>query len=187
LDPGHSGRFEPGACAGGVTEAELTYLIARFAKHELKQRGHEAILTRSREIDNDELAFRAETANQWNADLFISIHCNSAVDPAAEGTETYYFPGSVRGRELARRLQLCLTDAMLTEDRGIKEGNFQVLRETKCPAALVECAFLHRVAAILAMEDDDGGGDGEDEPLAEVAWDGTLEGESIELKEDEEE
>lgn len=46
--------------------------------------------------------------------------------------------------------------------------------------------IIHRVAAILAMEpdEDDGGGD---EPLAEVAWDGTLEGESIELKEDEEE
>ena len=38
--------------------------------------------------------------------------------------------------------------------------------------------IIHRVAAILAMED---------EPLAEVAWDGTLDGESIELKEDEEE
>ena len=65
--------------------------------------------------------------------------------------------------------------------------------------------IIHRVAAILAMEpdEDDGGGDeeaddvkdeadsgqagDEDEPLAEVAWDGTLEGESIELKEDEEE
>ena len=84
LDPGHSGKFEPGACVGGVTEAELVYLIARFARHELKQRGHEALLTRGREIDNDDLAFRAEVANHWHADLFISIHCNSAVDPAAE-------------------------------------------------------------------------------------------------------
>ena len=79
--------------------------------------------------------------------------------------------------------------------------------------------IIHRVAAILAMEDeregnDGGGGDevstegvgddagrgagngedagrgagnGEDEPLAEVPWDGTLEGETIELKDDEEE
>jgi len=64
--------------------------------------------------------------------------------------------------------------------------------------------IIHRVAAILAMEEDDGGGDGkndeqditaeesggggdEDEPLAEVAWDGTLEGETIELQDDEEE
>ena len=44
--------------------------------------------------------------------------------------------------------------------------------------------IIHRVAAILAMEDERGG---EDEPLAEVLWDGTLEGETIELKEDEEE
>ena len=41
--------------------------------------------------------------------------------------------------------------------------------------------IIHRVAAILAMEDE------ADEPLAEVAWDGKLDGESIELKEDEEE
>ena len=70
--------------------------------------------------------------------------------------------------------------------------------------------IIHRVAAILAMEpDEDGGrdGDGEetdaegageaeddsgrvsgdDEPLAEVAWDGTLDGETIELQDDEEE
>jgi len=50
--------------------------------------------------------------------------------------------------------------------------------------------IIHRVAAILAMEDegnDGGGGGGNDEPLAEVAWDGKLEGETIELKEDEEE
>ena len=45
--------------------------------------------------------------------------------------------------------------------------------------------IIHRVAAILAMEEDDGGD--EDEPLAEVAWDGTLDGETIELQDDEEE
>ena len=41
--------------------------------------------------------------------------------------------------------------------------------------------IIHRVAAILAMEPN------ENEPLAEVAWDGTLEGETIELQDDEEE
>ena len=42
--------------------------------------------------------------------------------------------------------------------------------------------IIHRVAAILAMEEAKG-----DEPLVEVPWGGTLEGETIELKEDEEE
>jgi hypothetical protein len=60
--------------------------------------------------------------------------------------------------------------------------------------------IIHRIAAILAMEPDeeeeeeaaarnyenDSMEDNEDEPLAEVAWDGKIEGESIELKEDEE-
>ena len=65
--------------------------------------------------------------------------------------------------------------------------------------------IIHRVAAILAMEEGNdgdrggkvsaegvgndagqGAGNGEDEPLAEVPWDGTLEGETIELKDDEE-
>jgi len=42
--------------------------------------------------------------------------------------------------------------------------------------------IIHRVAAILAMEENR-----ENEPLVEVVWDGTLEGETIELKDDEEE
>ena len=43
--------------------------------------------------------------------------------------------------------------------------------------------IIHRVAAILTMEEEGNGGDG-DEPLAEVPWDGTVEGETIELTED---
>ena len=142
LDPGHSGPVEPGACAGGFTEADLAWYIARFAKAELKLRGHLATLTRAKHIDNDELAFRAELANQWGADLFISIHCNSSENSDAEGTETYHYPGSIRGRQLARCIQFCMTDAMLTDDRGVKEANFQVLRETDCPAVLVETGFI---------------------------------------------
>ena len=142
LDPGHSGPFEPGACAGGYTEADIVYNIARFAKMELRIRGHEAVLTRCKNCDNDGLSFRAAYANRLNADLFISIHCNSAVRIDAEGSETYHFPDSVKGRQLARCLQFCMTDAMLTEDRGVKVADFQVLRETNCPAALVECAFI---------------------------------------------
>ena len=109
---------------------------------ELKLRGHQALLTRGKKIDNDELSFRAECANKWRADLFISIHCNSAARIEADGTETYYYPGSRWGEQLARCIQFCLTDAMLTEDRGVKTADFQVLRETLCPAVLVECGFL---------------------------------------------
>jgi len=142
MDPGHSGPFEPGACAGGFTEAGLNLRIARFAQTELRLRGHSVRLTRTGHIENAELAFRAEIANAWGADLFISIHCNSARRIDAEGTETYYYPGSAEGLRVARHIQFCLTDALLTEDRGVKEADFQVLRETNCTAVLVECGFI---------------------------------------------
>lgn len=142
VDPGHSGPREPGACAGGLTEAAVNLAVGRFLQAELAMRGYEVRLTRSGDIESDGLAFRAAAANEWEADLFISLHCNSCGRPEAEGTETHCFPGSGEGRRLACCIQRCLTDALLTEDRGVKESDFQVLRETACPAVLVECGFL---------------------------------------------
>lgn len=142
LDPGHSGPFEPGACAGGVSEADINWYVARFAQRELKYYGHLSTITRGKRIENDELAFRAECSNDYNADLFLSIHCNSSERVEAEGTETFYYPGSRLGEIWARCLQFCMTDAMLTEDRGVKTADFQVLRETLAPAALLECGFI---------------------------------------------
>ena len=142
LDPGHSGPIEPGACAGGCTEADFTMRIARFTKEELELRGHSVRLTRDGTVEDSELCWRTDMSNGWGSDLFLSIHCNSAERVEAEGTETYRYPGSVRGLQLARCLQFRLTDALLTDDRGVKEANFEVLRETDCPAALIECGFI---------------------------------------------
>ena len=43
IDPGHSGPVEPGACAGGFSEAALVMAIARFLEQELQQRGHQVL------------------------------------------------------------------------------------------------------------------------------------------------
>ena len=153
LDPGHSGPVEPGACAGGVSEAACTLQIARYACEELKLCGHEALLTRDGSVDDDELSWRAEMANNWGADLFISIHCNAAVRIEAEGTETYHYPGSKQGELLARLIQYRLTDALLTENRGVKTARYQVLRETDCPAVLVECGFITNPVDRLMLAD----------------------------------
>lgn len=142
VDPGHSGPVEPGACAGGFTEAALVMAIARFLEQELALRGHAVLLTRQGPVADDELDWRAAMANEWGADLFLSIHCNSAARVEAEGTETYHYPGSEAGERLARCIQFRITDALLTEDRGVKTANFQVLRQTACPAVLVECGFI---------------------------------------------
>jgi len=77
------------------------------------------------------------------ADLFVSIHNNSAFSSEAEGTETLYFPDSQEGQALARLIQNELVSNLKRTDRGIKpRGDLVVLKYTNMPAVLVECAFL---------------------------------------------
>lgn len=142
LDPGHSGPAEPGACAAGVTEAALVLEIARRTQRLLQQAGYEVRLTRSGDIDNDDLTWRAQLANQWGADLFLSIHTNSFSGPTAHGTEVWHYPDSPGGIRLARSVQGAITRSLHTADRGIKPALFTVLATTDCPAVLVETAFL---------------------------------------------
>ena len=146
IDPGHSGPCEPGACAGGVTEAAVVLAIADQLSELLIAAGHSVLMTRSGDCPLTGLKWRAELANCWNADLFISIHANSFADPGAHGSEVYYFPGSGRGLTLARLIQAQLVRRLHTADRGSKQAMFTVLKLTACPAVLVETAFLSNPA-----------------------------------------
>ena len=146
IDPGHSGPGEPGACAGDVSEAAVVLAIARLAAARLRERGHTVRLSRDGDIDDDGLTWRAEMANVWGADLFLSIHANSAADPAAHGTEVWHYPGSRAGRRLARRIQRAIVRRLGTADRGVKPATFTVLAATDCPAVLIETAFLSNPA-----------------------------------------
>jgi len=141
IDPGHSGT-DPGAVGpSGVKEKDINLLVAERLQLLMAESGIEAYMTR---IGDEEvsLAKRAEKANNISADYFISIHCNAANSPTAHGTETYHYPGSVKGRALAQAVQQELVSATGLADRGVKEANFYALRMTAMPAILVELAFL---------------------------------------------
>lgn len=99
LDPGHSGPVEPGACVSGVRECDVVLAIARLLAEQLEEQGHEVLLTRSGDITTDDLAFRAELANEQQADLFVSIHANSAANSAALGQRSIIFRGANRGED----------------------------------------------------------------------------------------
>ena len=143
IDPGHSGSFEPGACAGGVTEAAVTLEIARITARMLQKYRHKVLLTRTGEVNNDWLTWRCEAAWNFGADIFISIHCNAHASSEANGTEVFYFPTSENGHTLARCIQEEVVKSCRTADRGVKTNDeWTVLLETACPAVLVELAFL---------------------------------------------
>lgn len=142
IDPGHSGACEPGACAAGVTEAEVVLAIAEKLSRLLLAVGHSVMMTRSGDCPLTGLKWRALLANCWRADLFISIHANSYCEVTAHGSEVYYYPGSRYGLTLARLIQAELVGRIGTTDRGSKHARYTVLQDTICPAVLVETAFL---------------------------------------------
>ena len=152
IDPGHSGKIEPGACAGGVTEAAITLEVAKITGRMLEKFGHQVLLTRTGEVDNQWLTWRCEAAWAFDADIFISIHCNACEDGKANGTEVFYFPTSENGHALARCIQAELVALCHTVDRGVKTNDeWTMLREKAMTAVLVELAFLMNDAERAAL------------------------------------
>ena len=76
LDPGHGGS-DSGACGYGLREKDLTLKIANYCKAKLQEYSHvEVYMTRTGDTDNN-LADRVNFANQYNPDIFVSIHINA--------------------------------------------------------------------------------------------------------------
>ncbi len=90
LDPGHGGDELGTQGAKGTLEKEITLSVARRLRTLIESRlGLKVFLTRDddRTMSLDE---RSAFANNRHADVFLSIHANSAVRPALKGAEVYY-------------------------------------------------------------------------------------------------
>ncbi len=164
LDPGHGGK-DPGKInKRGMQEKTYALDIAQRAKRLLTARGYTVFMTREKD-SAVELARRPEIANERGADLFVSIHLNSAASTSARGVETFALtpvgeastadiggtpkklpdPGNandILNTRLAFKVHTALVAKIDAEDRGVKYANFAVLKTLKCPGILVECGFL---------------------------------------------
>lgn len=141
LDPGHGGK-DPGAVGPtGLKEKDVTLDISKRVGSLLAANG--VTISYSRTGDTFlSLSSIAAAANNWKADYFVSIHCNAFTSRAVNGTETFYYPGSSKGKTLASCIQVELVNALKLIDRGVKTAKFVVLEETKMPAVLTEVAFI---------------------------------------------
>ena len=143
IDPGHGGP-DPGAIGiGGIRETDIVLEVSKIVKKLLSEKGVKVMLTRKKEIDLD-LSPRVSFANNTDADIFVSIHANASRGKRRDinGLETFYFRGW-RGRLLAKRIQKqILRVSPGSPDRGVKQGRYYVIKNTKMPAVLVEIGFL---------------------------------------------
>lgn len=95
-----------------------------------------------------------ESSDQWGADLYVSVHCNSSTDASAHGIETYALKIGGKAEKLAEIIQTKLVAATGLNDRGVKFANLHELRETNAPAVLVEMGFISSPAEELLMNSD---------------------------------
>lgn len=164
LDPGHSGPIEPGACnrETGLRECDVVLKAARMLASKLSSAKICPILTRNGDIDDDGLTWRAAFANDNNADLFVSLHCNAAENPSANGYEIWTAPGESLSDLAATKMFYTIgrafpyMSARADESDGDpdKESRFTVLTATDCPAVLVEMAFISNPEEAELLADD---------------------------------
>ncbi|GBF82784.1 N-acetylmuramoyl-L-alanine amidase [Aphanothece sacrum] len=141
IDAGHGGQ-DPGAVGlSGLEEKGVVLSIASEVAKILKKRGIGVIMTRSGDSFVS-LASRVQQANQVNANVFISIHANAVGgnNSQVNGLETYYYSSGYR-LALAIHRSL-LRQVRVTENRGVRQARFYVLRRTEMPSALVEVGFV---------------------------------------------
>ena len=156
IDPGHGGT-DPGASGNGLYEKEVVLSIAKKVRNILISKGFEVELSRSTD-QYVSLSDRAAQANAWDADLFVSIHCNSATSSSANGTECYTHPtANTSTKSLSKNMASALASKLGLTNRGHKEANFAVLRLSNMPSILIETAFINNVndANKLKTREDD--------------------------------
>lgn len=148
VDAGHGGS-DPGAIYPvdssnpTIREKDITLDIALKVRDNLLAYGVNVIMTR----DSDTyptLQERAEIANNANADLFVSIHCNSIENKdSIDGAQVYYHGSSEFGKTFAQIVYDNIIAYTGMTERGIQDGSsLYVIRNTTMPAILTEGGFV---------------------------------------------
>lgn len=154
LDAGHGG-IDPGASGpGGLQEKEVNLDIIRRLSELLTSSGAQIFATRTSDIYID-LSTRRTLLNSYNPDIIVSIHANATLDhnSKASGTETWYMNDNDRNYAITIQSELVATIGTL--NRGVKQGQYAVLRDACAPAILVEVAFVSQEADELLLRDAD--------------------------------
>ncbi|GLI07197.1 hypothetical protein YDYSG_32270 [Paenibacillus tyrfis] len=140
IDPGHGGKDNGASSLNKRHEKDFVLSLGQKVTALLeKEPKIEVTMTRSNDtfIELDE---RPNMANNADADLFVSIHANSAGSETVGGTETYYW--TEQSLDFAKLMHKYLVEATGFPDRKVKQERFVVIKKSTMPAVLLEVGFL---------------------------------------------
>lgn len=152
IDPGHGG-VDPGAIGRltNVYEKNITLPVSLKLRSLLQKKGMVVSMTRTTDkdvhspgsTDKQELQARVDVAENNNADMFISVHCNASENHAMGGFTTYYHEKTGGyDLKLAKYVQERLRTSAKLPNLGVRSANFYVNKRSSMPGVLVELLFL---------------------------------------------
>lgn len=159
IDAGHGGE-DYGTYSNSKPrqhEKYLTLATAFMVRDHLTKMGYQVIMTRTDDTFI-ELGDRVTFAGRKHGTLFVSLHYNSAPSKQAHGIEVFYYkPSKASNRTqqsnlLAEKILNRTLAATKAKSRGVKHGNFKVIRETGMPSVLVEGGFLTNEAELQKLK-----------------------------------
>lgn len=142
--------MDSGATGNGYREKNMTLSILLGAKRMFDNDSRFKVYYTRTSDSYPSLTDRSNLANNYDADLFVSIHINSA-SASAHGTETLYNSSrntvtakdGMTSRELASYIQRAVVSTTGFTNRGLKNRtDLSVLNRTKMPACLIEYGFI---------------------------------------------
>lgn len=163
LDPGHGWAGDPGATANGMFEKDITLDIALKVKTLLERQGVVVTMTRDKDEPNKPLGEASKRANQYAADLVVSIHADASNPAGATGTESCYTVNKSTSGDslrLARFLSNSVSSQLALTNRGDFPENDQLrcartnethwtqlyIHDMNPVTALIETAFINGAA-----------------------------------------
>lgn len=156
VDPGHGGEDE-GCSFDGIMEKDINLSIGLRLEEQLSAMGYEVRMTRREDSFLDKYQ-RAEMANIWQADIYVSIHQNTYEDSSASGIETWYSKaeGAQESGRLANLLHREVLNASGAVKRELKEdADFAVNTKTTMPSCLIETGFLSNPEERVRLNQED--------------------------------
>lgn len=152
IDQGHNptGYHNAGATGNGLFEQDITYQVGVYLADLLNRDPRfDARLSRPTPTtvlgtnNTTSLAERVRLANEWPADYFLSLHCNSNPNPAINGTEIYIYRYNTQAQWMAQPIMAGITQTVGTKNNGIRERpSLFVLRRTNMTSMLIEMGYL---------------------------------------------
>ena len=149
---GHGGS-DPGAVANNTKEKDLNLSIALACRDELVRHGVSVKMSRDKD-ENDPIGEEVNECNAYGPDFAVDIHNNAG---GGDGGEVFYHHGGGKGKTLAENI-LAEMVKVGQNSRGIKtrvnsqgKDYYAFIRNTTCPAVIVECAFVDNASDLKIL------------------------------------